>query len=605
MSKGYVTQRVLVLYGSQTGTAQDVAYSIATQSRGSHFVTVVSALDAYPPKNLLDEKIALFVCSTTGQGDTPDNMKKFWRFIMRKDLPTNSLPSLKFAVLGLGDSSYAKYNFVAKKLNRRLQQLGGRRLIDIGLADDQHDWGADAAIDPWITEMWSELVKHYPVPEGALNPMSGALSPQRFEIHNTKVIEKGEIMQSSSYSRGHPYFAPVKMNPRVTSADHFQNTISVIFDTSEAKASLSYKPGDVLMVKPSNTEENVNEFLETFSHFQPDDDMVITTRYLSDSVPKVMGSSTTLRKLAREYFDFQSVPRRSFFQMIRHFAEDDLEKIKLEEFSTPEATDDRHNYANRPRRTLLEVLQDFHRTAKNIPLVRLLEIIPEIQPRAFSIASSPSMHKNELHILVAVVKYKTSLRKPRLGLCSTWLSKLIQGAKVPIWIKTGGINFPLCTVLKEAGDEPISSSTPCIMIGPGTGVAPFRSAIHERAYNGEKENILFFGCRNRGGDFYFEDEWKSLIGRKQLTLHTAFSRDQDHKVYVQHIIAQQNEALWDLIRNRSAKIYVAGNSKNMPDAVRDAFLKIFQDLGEMTEKEAVQFYDSLQKNKRYQQETWS
>lgn len=291
--------------------------------------------------------------------------------------------------------------------------------------------------------------------------------------------------------------------------------------------------------------------------------------------------------------------------MLQHFSHDELEKEKLNEFSTPEGTDERYSYANRPRRTILEVFQDFHKCAKSIPLFRLLEIIPSIQPRAFSIASSPTKHRNEIHLLVAVVKYKTILHFPREGLCSTWLSTLAPGSKVPIWIKTGGIYFSAQKDLKEGGDKPVDLSFPCIMIGPGTGVAPFRSAIHERVCNGLKDNVLFFGCRNRCGDFYFEKEWQHLIENGYLTLHTAFSRDQESKVYVQDKITQEGKMLWDLVKNKRANIFVAGNSKNMPDGVRNSFLQIFQKFGEMTENEAFQFYETLQKEKRYQQETWS
>nr|XP_039265010.1 NADPH-dependent diflavin oxidoreductase 1-like isoform X1 [Styela clava] len=596
--------RIVILYGSQTGTAQDVAENIGAQSRGTHFEASVMELDAYSIQNLIEEDFVLFVCSTTGQGETPDNMKKFWRFIMRKNLPNDSLQKLSYGVLGLGDSSYAKYNFIAKKLDRRIQQLGGKKLVDIGLADDQHEWGADATVDPWVTGMWTSLLEMYPLPTGVLNPLEGSLPPPRFEIYNDDELylmeKKIKVTDKGSFCRNNPFQAGVKSNVRVTPDNHFQNTVHVVLDISGSDGKLSYKPGDVVMIRPSNTKENVKRFLDTFSHLNPNKTMLITSTDDSSTLPFSMNNPTTLEKLATQYLDFMSVPRRSFFQMLKHFASDELENEKLVEFSTPEGTDERYSYANRPRRNILEVFEDFHKTVKNIPLERLLEIIPMIQPRAFSIASSPTKHVNEIHILVAIVKYKTMLHIPRQGLCSTWLATLNQGSKVPIWIKTGGISFP-----NASSKDSQPNGTSCIMIGPGTGVAPFRSAIHERVCNEEKGNVLFFGCRNKDADFYFQEEWNSLIQDRCLQLFTAFSRDQDEKIYVQHRIAEHGQLLWDIISKCNGNIYVAGNSKNMPDSVRDAFLKIFKEFGEMTEKESFEFYETMQKNKKYQQETWS
>lgn len=267
MYKNGTSRRLVILYGSQTGTAQDVAENIAMQSRGSHFCATAQALDSYPTRNLIEEEVVLFICSTTGQGEPPDNMKKFWRFIMRKNLPTDSLENLKFGVLGLGDSSYIKYNFIAKKLDRRLEQLGGNKFVELGLADDQHDWGADATIDPWVTEMWKKLLQIYPLPDKALNPLGGTLPPQRFVIKAYENRCKDIQRDKDHYSRQNPFFATVKSNACVTSTDHFQTTIHVVLDISQAKYSLLYKPGDVVMVKPSNTRRNVKRFLGQFIDF--------------------------------------------------------------------------------------------------------------------------------------------------------------------------------------------------------------------------------------------------------------------------------------------------------------------------------------------------
>lgn len=160
------SQQLLVLFGSQTGTAQDVAERLGREARRRRLCSRVRALDSYPLVNLIHEPLVVFVCATAGQGDPPDNMKNFWKFLFRKNLLPTSLCQLDFAVLGLGDSSYAKFNFVAKKLHRRLLQLGANALMPACLGDDQHDLGPDAAIDPWLQDLWDKVQELYPPPPG-------------------------------------------------------------------------------------------------------------------------------------------------------------------------------------------------------------------------------------------------------------------------------------------------------------------------------------------------------------------------------------------------------------------------------------------------------
>lgn len=159
-------RKITILYGSQTGTAQDLAEQIYRESKIYHFNGPVQPMDCYDITNLINEVFVIFVCSTTGQGDEPDNMKSFWRFLLRRNLPGDSLSGLKFGVLGLGDSSYSKFNFVAKRLGKRLTQLGGKEIVPIGLCDDQHDLGASGVYFPWISGMWKKLLDIYPLPEG-------------------------------------------------------------------------------------------------------------------------------------------------------------------------------------------------------------------------------------------------------------------------------------------------------------------------------------------------------------------------------------------------------------------------------------------------------
>lgn len=159
-------RKLTILYGSQTGTAQDLAEQIWRESKRYHFKGTVLPMDNYDIMSLVQEDYVVFVCATTGDGEEPDNMKAFWKFLLRRSLPTNSLNGLGFAVLGLGDSSYNKYNYVAKRLNKRLQQLGATPIIPIGLGDDQHDLGVSAVSLPWVADLWRNLLRLCPLPNG-------------------------------------------------------------------------------------------------------------------------------------------------------------------------------------------------------------------------------------------------------------------------------------------------------------------------------------------------------------------------------------------------------------------------------------------------------
>lgn len=167
-----IDRKLTILYGSETGTAQDLAEHIWRESKIFYFKGTVLPMDTYEIGNLIHEKLVIFVCSTTGQGDEPENMKNFWKFLLRRNLPSDSLNEVQFGVLGLGDSSYTKFNFVAKRLNKRLLQLGGSSLINVGLCDDQHDLGGSAVFNPWIFNLFEKLGEIYPtdLPKLTENP---------------------------------------------------------------------------------------------------------------------------------------------------------------------------------------------------------------------------------------------------------------------------------------------------------------------------------------------------------------------------------------------------------------------------------------------------
>ncbi|KFP33975.1 NADPH-dependent diflavin oxidoreductase 1 [Colius striatus] len=577
-----VERKLLVLFGSQTGTAQDTAERIGREAKRRHFQCRVEALDSYDVANLINELLVVFVCATTGQGDPPDNMKMFWRFLFRKNLPPSSLCQLDYAVLGLGDSSYPKFNFVAKKLHKRVLQLGGNPLLPVALGDDQHDLGPDAVIDPWLLALWDKILTLYPLPPGLEIISPDVCLPPKYTLQY--------LPEEAVPCELRPFAARLLSNRRLTAHQHFQDVRLIEFDVTGS--GITFSAGDVVMIQPQNFPEDVQQFCQLL-RLDPDRRFVLKPTEPGTSLPALLPQPCTIRHLVTHYLDISCVPRRSFFELLSYFSTNELEREKLQEFSSAQGQEELYSYCNRPRRTTLEALWDFPHTTCAIPAEYLLDLIPRIRPRAFSIASSMMAHPDRLQILVAVVRYKTRLSKPRRGLCSTWLASLNpeQGdVRVPLWVKKGGMKFPA------------DPDTPVIMIGPGTGVAPFRAAIQERVAQGCGGNYLFFGCRHKSKDFYCQAEWEELVAKGVLTLFTAFSRDQEEKVYVQHRILENRRLLWELLSNGNTRVYLAGE---LPGIVAEALQSVLQLEGGMSPSEAQEHFAAMERCQRFQAETWS
>lgn len=583
--------RFTILYGTQTGNAADVADRLGRKARRLRFGVKIFDLNDYPIHQLIQEHLVVFVCSTTGQGECPDGMVQFWKFLLRKQLPRNSLSNVSFCVVGLGDSSYEKFNVVAKRLNKRLLQLGATELLPTVLGDDQHELGYDAAIDPWIPKFFDKLSTVFPPVLGQAPLNDDILLPPYYRSSFVENTNRTDTQISDFFDPSYKQtLVKLKSNVRITSPSHFQEVRQIIFDLKETD--IKYKPGDVAVLWPKNQPDKVEDFLALLD-IPADSPFILHPNDSETSLPPGLPEFLTLRECATSYWDIQSIPRRSFFDLLWYFSKSELEREKLQEFTTAEGQEELYSYCNRPRRTILEVLHDFPDSTPHIPLDYLFDLIPRIRPRFFSIASSLEYHCNELHLLVAVVKYKTRLHEPRQGLCSTWLSKLdpSNNSIVPLSVKSGSISLP-------------PDSHPLIMVGPGTGCAPFRGFIQEHVTHGIKENYFFFGCRNKAGDFFCSEEWQSFVGKGLLKLFVAFSRDQEEKVYVQHKMLEQSALLWDLISAKGAWMYIAGNSK-MPQDVKSALLTIIGEQGNLDSESSKKYLCNLEAQKRLQIEAWS
>ncbi|XP_011270938.1 hypothetical protein CAOG_09219, partial [Capsaspora owczarzaki ATCC 30864] len=376
-------QHVALLYGSQTGTAQEVAERIARDARRQRLFTnatttlTLASMDEYDFIHRLPEaSCAVFVCATTGQGANPDSMRRFWRFLCRRALPADCLARLRFAVLGLGDSSYVKFNFAAKKLHRRLVQLGAQPLLDVALADDQDAYGVDSTLEQWLTSLWPLIEKIAPKPPNVDVVPPFVLPPSRaatiFLNRETRQLDPSlnspsapallHLQQQRSYyetasdeailrlaehalqttDRANERAAggisvTVRENARLTAAGHFQDVRSIVFDTQEQSPLPDYTPGDVLYLQPHNTPENA-ELVADMMGWSLDDTFVAVPSGMDHGSPFIsnLPRPCSVRDLLTKYLDIASVPRRYFFEVLSYFAMDIRERDKLREFASME-----------------------------------------------------------------------------------------------------------------------------------------------------------------------------------------------------------------------------------------------------------------------------
>ncbi|CAI0451097.1 unnamed protein product [Linum tenue] len=623
---------LLVLYASQTGNALDAAERVGREAERRGCPVILSSMDEFDANSLTLEKTVIFVVSTTGQGDAPDAMKVFWKYLLQKNLPKSWLEGVHYAVFGLGDSGYQKFNFVAKKLDRRLHDLGASAIVERGLGDDQHPSGYEGALDPWMTSLWRVLYQINPTffPHGPdyIPPTSQLLDQPKYQIvyHELGLLQAGLSVVSDSKSPAMEIerarsMSPAKLSYDKSTPDAFLKMVRNEpltrkgcgrdvrhFEFEFFPSTISYDVGDVLEVLPSQNPDLVDAFIQR-CNLDPEAFITVCPKqrgshHLLDGSKSGQALPINLKKYVELAMDVTSAsPRRYFFEVMSYFATAEHEKERLEYFVSPEGRDDLYQYNQKERRTVLEVLEDF--PSVQMPFEWLVELVPPLRKRAFSIASSPSAHPNQVHLTVSVVSWTTPFKRKRMGLCSSWLASLdpLQGVTIPAWFHKGSLPAP-------------PPSLPLILIGPGTGCAPFRGFLAERAAQDTSSSaapiMFFFGCRNEGDDFLYRDLWLShshdgglLSEARGGGFYVAFSRDQPQKVYVQHKMREQSQKIWAALSEGGAAIYVAGSSTNMPSDVMLAVEEIISKEGGVAREAAAVLIRRLERDGKYHVEAWS
>ncbi|KAL4801021.1 hypothetical protein BDV19DRAFT_375599 [Aspergillus venezuelensis] len=616
----------LVLYGSETGNAQDVAEEVSAVAERLHFSTQVSELNHVKPESLKSHTIVIFAVSTTGQGDLPANARTFWRSLLLKKLPPTFLSGVRFTWFGLGDSSYPKFNWAARKLYKRLLQLGAEEIYPGGEADHQHPEGYnplpegqepipdDVQLPPkWVLQLQDQ---------NAAPTVEAAVPPTVDEETLSKDFPDSYRLDHDIRPLHDSFTATLTQNKRVTPQTHFQDVRHLTLTVSEP---LSYSPGDVIAITPKNTDEDVQSLIDMMGWQEQADSLVSlvprdnNTTHNSEDQPTppihnlFSHPNLTLRSLLTNYLDIRAIPRRSFFSSIAHYTTYEMHKERLLEFTNPEFLDEFWDYTTRPRRSILEILHEFD-TVK-IPWQHATTAFPILRGRQFSITSGGELKRTpsggaRFDLLIAIVKYRTVIKKIREGVCTKYISNLRPGSTIRVQLQRGGLNSSVAQLVG-----------PTLLIGPGTGVAPLRSMLWEKAalvksYREEnpginppiEPTILLYGGRNRESDFFFEEEYNTLSDLIKLRVLTAFSRDQKNKVYVQDVISQHSATVFNLLHDKGGAVFVCGSSGRMPQAVREALTEVFQGGNDVdnigfTRREAEDYLVGMEKTGRYKQET--
>ncbi|KAF2819368.1 NADPH dependent diflavin oxidoreductase-like protein 1 [Ophiobolus disseminans] len=626
-------RRALVVYGSETGNAQDVAEELGRLAVRLRFDTEVAELDAVTLKQLLQNDVVLIAISTSGQGELPPNSQKFWRALRSARLRPGSLQQMKFASFGLGDTSYPKYNWAHRKLYNRLIQLGAQPVSDRGESDEQQPEGIDGSFVPWSITLRQRLLEQYPlrsgtdpIPDDVLldpnwildftdtssKPQNGDCSPIPIPSTNgDATLPPPDLL---SIPAG--LIAKITSNTRITPQTHWQDVRHLALTIPSPHP---YTPGSTLTIYPKNFPVDVDEFLsvqnwtpiaDTPLHFIPSSPAAPPNSSLP--LRNIKPSETiTLRQLLTNHLDILSIPRRSFFAQLAHYTSDPFHRERLLEFTDPQYIDELYDYTTRPRRSILEVLQEFE--SVKIPWQKLCSLVPGMRGRQFSIASAYNEGGGDgvgvggggtnVELLIAIVKYKTVIKRLRQGVCTRYIAALTPDAEISVTLQPGGLN-----VTQKETERPV------VMIGPGTGVAPMRSLVYQRAQwrrslsladEAVSKDLLFFGCRNAEADYFFKDEWERLIrDGVPLEVFAAFSRDQRQKVYVQDLVRQEPAKVYDALAKKDGIVYICGSSGKMPQAIREALIEVFQSEGEMEREDAEKYLVGMEKSGRYKQETW-
>ena len=546
------TARLLtILYGSETGNSEMVAKMAAKKAREKSFEAKAQSLDSITAASLRDAGSVLIVTSTYGDGDPPANAHDFWRELCAAQ--PGSMMNLHYGVLALGDRSYPKFCAFGRAVDERLADLGAHRL----LARVDCDVEFEAPAKQWV--------------ESALAHLSDAPEQPARLVQRAAPAPVTASEKPPAYSRKHPFPARLLRRAPLNTQGSVKETHHLEFDLEGS--GLHYEPGDALGVVPVNCPDAADELIR------------VLKLHPEDAVAGTDGTEVPLRDALLTHYDIRQVPTP--------LLEAVAERTDVPDFRQMVALNGTGPLGEYLRgREVVDVLLENPKV--RFTAREFVDLLRKLAPRLYSIASSQKARAQEVHLTVGAVRYKAHGR-PRKGTCSTFLGDRVR-EREPVGVFLHRNN---------AFRLPASPDTPIIMVGPGTGIAPFRSFLQERLATGARGGAwLFFGNPNSSTDFLYRQELKAFLAAGTLNhLDLAFSRDQEEKVYVQHRLQEKGAQVYRWLMN-GAHFYVCGDATRMAADVDIALHHIFQQHGTMSAEEAAVAVETLRHEKRYQRDVY-
>ena len=539
-------QKVTVLFGSQTGNGEGVASDLVGALQAKGVAAELQDMGSYKPQSLKQEKNLCVVVSTHGEGDPPDNAMDLYAFIHGRRAP--KLEGMNFAVLSLGDTSYEFFCKTGQDFDGQLEKLGGTRLLDRVDCDVDYEEKAEA----WVAELAEVFASKTAAVAAPVAVAAGGV-PAAAPV--------------SDYSKKNPFPAALLERVNLNGRGSAKETLHLELLLEDS--GLTYEPGDALGVVPVNDAEYVDDLLGALDGSA--DEEVVTSKGIE-----------TLRDALMGTFEITTITR----PFLRAYSE----AVGSKELETLLGDNDKLNewlYG----RELIDVLNTW--PAKGIPSAEFLDMLRKLPPRLYSIASSLAAHPDEVHLCVGITRYDAHGRS-RKGVCSTYLAdRVALDETIRVYVDANK-NFKL----------PASVDTPVIMVGPGTGIAPFRAFVEEREIQGGGKNWLFFGEQHFDTDFLYQTEWQQWHKDGILDrIDVAFSRDQAEKIYVQQRMRENAKDLYGWLQE-GAHLYVCGDESRMAHDVHAALLDIVQQEGGKSAEEADAYVKDLQKDRRYQRDVY-
>ncbi|XP_062241495.1 P450 (cytochrome) oxidoreductase b isoform X1 [Platichthys flesus] len=601
-------KNIIVFYGSQTGTAEEFANRLSKDAQRYGMKGMATDPEEYDMGELsrlseIKNSLAIFCMATYGEGDPTDNAQDFYDWLQEND--DEDLSGLNYTVFALGNKTYEHYNAMGKYIDKRLEELGAKRLFDLGQGDD--DGNLEEDFISWREQFWPAICQHFGVEASGDDSSIRQYELKEHPDLKMNKVYSGEIgrlqsfeVQKPPYDSKNPFLAPVTVNRKLNEAGD-RHLMHHELDITGSK--IRYESGDHVAIFPVNDSALVNKLGQVLG---VDLDVVFSLNNLDDESNKKhpFPCPTTYRTALTHYLDITNSPRTNVLYELAQYASDpkDQENMRKMASSSPEGKALYQNWVLDSCRNILAVLEDM--PSLKPPIDHLCELLPRLQARYYSIASSSKVHPNSIHICSVVVEYKTKTGRTNKGVATNWLkNKQVtdNGHKstIPMYIRKSQFRLPF------------KATNPVIMVGPGTGIAPFMGFIQERAWLKQQgkevgETVMFFGCRHKNEDYMYREELEEAEKNGVLTqLHVAFSRDQEEKVYVQHLLKKNKEALWKLIHLENAHIYVCGDAKSMAKDVQTTFHEIAEELGAMTRTQATDYIKKLMTKGRYSQDVWS